>query len=150
MPPSLPQPPPLPPEDINPYQPPASNVLPEVPVIDPRLYPGIKRLAFLASVFLISLTSQICASYTTQPWATSLMYLSIVPVCSRLRNIGWHPAWCLLSFVPLLSLIVTIPCFVLPTGYRHHRRLDTAAKVGFAICLLFVLFLITLLVTTFT
>lgn len=149
MPPSLPQPPPHPSDDHNPYQAPAANVLPARPFIDPQLYPGIRRLAFLGSFFLIALTSQICASYTTQPWATSIMYIGIVPVSSRLRNIGWHPAWCLLSLVPLVSLVVTIPCFVLPSGYRHNHQLDTAAKIGFALCLIFILFLITLLISAF-
>jgi hypothetical protein len=129
------------PDDINPYQPPSANLIPDRPLLDPQDYPGIRRLAFLASVLLIYFVSLLIASYIRLPWGRFGLFLNIIPVYFRLRNIGAHPFWCILSPVPLITLLVTIPCFVLPSGFRHHRQLDIPAKVFSVLSLLFVLWL---------
>ncbi|WP_395739883.1 hypothetical protein [Prosthecobacter sp.] len=142
MPPSLPQPPPPPPE-FNPYQPPTTDVSPPRPDIDFRSYPGIGRLYFFAVLFLIGMAgASITRRFDSVLLGRCAMAFALPPTVLRLRNIGLSSWWCLLELVPILNLVVNIPCLVLPAGYRSHRRLDLAAKITGILCVLYTLYMI--------
>jgi len=116
---------------VNPYTPPMAHI--SAPSALPlRRYGGIGRLLFLvgfvAAVFLGGLIGSVLQFY-----GAALNFLMtaliLIPACFRFKNIGRHPAWCALLFVPLLGLFITFPCFVFPAGYQDHRKLDLPAKI---------------------
>ena len=125
----------------NPYSPPRADSLPSdsTQIVE---YEGIGRLAFVGAAFGILLVGALFSALT--PIAGFLVGLVImIPASSRLKNIGRNPAWCLLLLVPLLGLFVTVPCFLLPSGYQQHRKLDLAGKIvaGIFVALLVLVFI---------
>ena len=50
------------------------------------------------------------------------------PVSQRLKNIGRDESLSFLVIIPVLQLLVLIPCFLFPQGYEQHRKLDWIAK----------------------
>ena len=128
----------------NPYTPPRTNIplSDSTPVVK---YEGIGRLAFVGAAFAILLVGSLFSAIANGSSIGGILagLVMMIPASSRLKNIGRNPAWCLLLLVPLLGLFVTIPCFLLPPGYQHHRRLDLAAKiiVGIFVALLVLVFI---------
>jgi hypothetical protein len=121
------------PGQFNPYQPPRTSVEPvmmqENLVSTP--FGGIGRLGFLASFVCIACVGGLLSAVTQGgPIATFLTAgVLLIPVSSRLTNIGRNPAWCFLMLIPLLGLFISLPCFFLPEGYEKHRKLDLPAKI---------------------
>lgn len=110
---------------INPYAAPASAIgKSSIPEEVPELG-GINRLTFI----LIGIAIWVGAVFL----GPNAMFLSgfvmMLPAISRLKNIGTHPAWCLLLPVPLLGLFITVRCMMLPAGFDLHRKLDLPAKL---------------------
>jgi uncharacterized membrane protein YhaH (DUF805 family) len=61
--------------------------------------------------------------------------VSIWLAVQRNRNIGWHGAFVLFSFVPLLNIWYSFALLAYPSGYARHRRFDTVTKVLLGICI---------------
>lgn len=123
----------LPPMDavMNPYSPPMAHIA--APVATPlRHYGGIGRLLFLvgfvAAVILGGLIGSTLRLGEREAYYL-MLGLILIPACFRFKNIGRPPFWCLLLFVPVLGVFVMLPCFALPEGYQHHRKLDLWAKL---------------------
>lgn len=112
-------------EVINPYAAPASAVgASSIPEEVPDLG-GINRLTFILIVIAIWVGAVFLG-----PNAVLLSgFVMMLPAISRLKNIGTHPAWCLLLPVPLLGLFITVRCMMLPAGFDLHRKLDLPAKL---------------------
>lgn len=47
---------------------------------------------------------------------------------ARIANIGFSGWWGFLCLVPVLGALVPPLCLVLPPGYRHHKKMDRAAR----------------------
>jgi hypothetical protein len=92
---------------------------------------GIGRIGFGVAAFATLLVGSYLAAITA-PFSVAGIFVGLtlmIPVRSRLRNIGYNPNWCFLSLIPVASLVVTIACLQLPPGYKHDRKFDLAAKI---------------------
>ena len=63
---------------------------------------------------------------------TSVVLLLVLNA-ARLRNIGVSGWWTLVGLFPPVTILLVLPCLILPEGYRRHRRLDLTAKTVLAI-----------------
>jgi hypothetical protein len=121
----------FPPPPPNPYAPPQSQVMKEPLAPVDLEYEGISRIGFVCSyvaIIILAVSISSVGGYAGA-WSLILLLLMMLPVSSRLKNLGRNPAWCVLLLVPGVNLFVIVPCLLLPPGYQYHRRLDTAAKV---------------------
>ncbi|WP_395753816.1 DUF4339 domain-containing protein [Prosthecobacter sp.] len=126
-----------PPADFNPYQAPQANIVVERADAAPQSYPGIGRAMYFLLAILINVAAAVMQAASKSIGVGIFVGLfALVPLQSRLKNIGRHPAWCLLGIVPLVSLFVTIPALLLPAGYQQHRTLDIPAKIIASLCML--------------
>ena len=102
-------------------------------------YGGIGRLAYFLGVCGVAV---LCALINTaigildQGESLGLPHtymlgqvLVLILVAARLQNTGASGWWSLITLVPLLGLVITIPCFVYPEGYKDTRKLDTAGRI---------------------
>jgi uncharacterized membrane protein YhaH (DUF805 family) len=92
---------------------------------------GIGRLGFLIWIIGIAVLVGILKEDSWGSGFTALLSIGLVliPASLRLRNIGRNPRLCFLLLVPIIGLLVTIPCLVLPADYQKHRKLDLPAKI---------------------
>lgn len=119
----------------DPYSPPAAASAPPIRS-GPAKAPGIHRLAFVAWFFVIIVFGAFLNVITDSALGGIVAgLLLLVPASKRLANIGRHPMWCLLLLVPVIGLIVSLPCLILPESYQYHRKLDLAAKIWLGIIL---------------
>lgn len=122
----------LTPPSPNPYAPPQSQVTvgEANPPANPE-YDGIGRLGFVIAYALIVMVGGSLSTGTGMQGPIMLLsaLLMLLPVSSRLKNIGRNSAWCVLLFVPIINLFVIVPCLLLPPGHQQHRKLDLAAKI---------------------
>lgn len=108
---------------------------------------GIGRLAYIASLLGILIMANVLARILQNADVAFIVgLLTLVPTSLRLKNIGWHPAWCFVSLIPFVSLFVTIPCFLFPANYEKHGKIDSAAKAFLVGVSLLVLIMIVILV----
>lgn len=47
----------------------------------------------------------------------------------RYRNIGYHPAWALLVFIPLVNLVISLQWIALPPGFAQTKQWDLPMKI---------------------
>ncbi|HYF34057.1 MAG TPA: hypothetical protein VD994_02115 [Prosthecobacter sp.] len=115
----------------NPHAPPRSQVVVENLRLDIQVYEGIGRPGFIITYALIIFVGSSLSSGTGMPGPIMLLtaLLMLLPVSSRLKNIGRNSAWCVLLFVPIINLFVIVPCLLLPPGYQDSRKLDLPAKI---------------------
>lgn len=132
---------------------------PEAPALE-RHYGGIRRLSFIGIIigvylafFLLSLGSGLALAGVFFTGDEGLLHygalfllllvllfvLTVILVYQRFKNIGRNPWWCLLMLVPVLNLLVVVPCLVLQEGYADTKKLDTGGKVIACIILGFVI-----------
>jgi len=149
----------------NPYQPPATESSAARPPQENSAvkWPGIGRPGFtllLTAALLVAVPLQVAFMFRSP----TLGWISQIPVAlvlvPRLWNIGF-PGWLALvavlvteslaAVLPdtaarpvifLTSLLLVLPCLVLPPGYRTHRTLDRPAHVMATLALLFVALLL--------
>ena len=101
-----------------------------------KQYGGIGRLAFFLSFLGVALligVIEVSVARSGRPAGIPIYgFVSLLPftaIIYRLKNIGQSPWWSLLCFVPLVNLVVVLPCFVLPRGYEDTKVLDTVGKL---------------------
>lgn len=108
----------------NPYAAPSSSTAPRRrSTTAAKTYPGIHRLPYFGLSLLFNALSLI-------PIAGIIigliggMYIAV----QRLKNVGYHPLFCLFLFVPIANLWISFICIGAPEGYADHKTLDTAGK----------------------
>jgi uncharacterized membrane protein YhaH (DUF805 family) len=99
--------------------------------------PGIGRTAFAVRFLFLLIVCGALNALTGTAIIGSFLFviLLLFPAMKRLGNIGRNPWWALLLLIPLVGLLVIIPCLVLPESYEHHKQLDQKAKVWIGIIL---------------
>ena len=116
----------------------------EAAVATQREYGGIGRLVYLG-IFLGLVVARIIVGvamassgggprYGQIDDASVIVFLIFavlitIPMYFRIKNIGWHPLLCLLGLIPIVALVVSIPCLLCPRGYADTKKLDVIAKV---------------------
>ena len=123
----------------NPYQSPETSSQSEAdPVQVPENMPGIGRAVFWGFVIVWRVTETLIVVALAESGISPVsaivvtvgfLGVALIPVYYRLKNLGSNPMWCLLSFVPLINLLLFIRCMIFPTGYVLTKQLDTAAKL---------------------
>jgi serine/threonine protein kinase len=114
--------------------------------MDPPTFPGIRRrtygLAFLGLIFTAIIRDRLGEASAV---GNVLMLVGLITATyKRLENIGRNPFWSLVliwvmlpwsfwkfGFLILLplSLWIFVICFMFPTGYQSHQKLDGKAKI---------------------
>ncbi|MBN2285886.1 MAG: DUF805 domain-containing protein [Tissierellales bacterium] len=126
-------------EEIN-----SGNTYATMPTKNIRHYSGVGRLFYFivifGSILVLGMLSPVSDEYDQVGLPIGIFVIHIVITALRLQNIGRSPALSLLLFVPILNLVVTVPCFFAPEGYADTKQLDTVGKV--IISLILALFLI--------
>lgn len=145
-----PEPPPLPErsseeDDDNPYRPPLAETTPGSP---PFRQPGIGRLVYVLLFALVTLAQALVIEHYQLKlesfWDRLIVVSFLLPIIAfRLKNIGFHPLNCLIALVPLLNVIVLLPCLFCQAGYATSRKLDKPGRI--AMVVFFVLFVIAVL-----
>jgi Ca2+/Na+ antiporter len=67
-------------------------------------------------------------SFTVCAWIF-LGILAVFGVLPRAINMRMHPAKFLLTFVPIVNLILLLRCLIYPEGYEPSRRVDKTGKI---------------------
>lgn len=62
-------------------------------------------------------------------WPVSVTIFFVILAALRLNNIGKSGWWALLVFIPLISLVVVVPCLMAPEGYADTKKLDLPGKI---------------------
>ncbi|MBB5040083.1 GYF domain-containing protein [Prosthecobacter dejongeii] len=136
-----PEPPPLPEraleDEKNPYRPPlAETLLNPAPV----KHSGIgRRLYLLLFMLLTGGLGYLIDRYQFKP-ESMLDHLVVVSfflpiIALRLKNIGFHPWSCLIAAVPLVSMIILLPCLFCQAGYATSRKLDKPGRIAMVVFL---------------
>ncbi len=136
-----PEPPPLPERSLedeeNPYRPPLADTS-----VTPALvrHPGIGRRVYLLLFMLLTGgLGYLVERYQFKPQSV-LDHLIVVSfflpiIALRLRNIGFHPWSCLIAAVPLVSMIILLPCLFCQAGYATSRKLDRPGRIAMVVFL---------------
>jgi hypothetical protein len=103
-------------------------------------------LTFLTAFFGVAIAGAYLAKWLPR-YATALTLLLtaaalVLLVALRIKNIGRDPGLCLTLIIPIFGLLVFLPCFVLPSGYEQHRKLDRSAKIAWGVILAVTVFLL--------
>lgn len=120
----------------DPYTPPGSDIGTPPPS---RQYEGVTRLPYFGAVIGVAMLNAVAAAIVGSQQqvgfvVSALLFgLGLWAASLRLRNIGASPWWALGLVVPALNIAVGVVCLALPTGFRDHRKLDTAAKIVIAL-----------------
>lgn len=120
----------------NPYATPLSAPA-ESTYMDIESYDGIGRLNYFLKSLLYTLLGigLIAIGATIQSWilmiiaGIALLIVLIRISDQRIQNIGASGWWLLLMIVPLAGSLLQIALLACPTGYAHHKKLDTAGIV---------------------
>lgn len=104
------------------------------PVFSVIHFPGIGRLLFFVLFISVNIIGFALLFVTTKEGDRSFMGVLMIvavfaPVIYRLKNIGRNTTWSLLILVPIINLIVILPCLILPEGYDFTKKLDKASKI---------------------
>ena len=115
------------------------------PVSFEKEYEGIGRLAYFGANMLLLVVS-VVMGYMFKGLPSGavvllmLMIMGMYLTARRMKNIGWHQAWCLTDLFPLVGAFVSVAATACPPGYAVHHKLDAPGKV--VVVLFVVLFVI--------
>jgi hypothetical protein len=73
------------------------------------------------------------------PIAMIFLFLSLLTVHHRLKNIGMSPSWSLTMFVPVVNFFMLAACLILPEGFAKTKKLDGAGRFLLGVLGLFLL-----------
>ena len=104
---------------------------------------GIGRLTFLLGlVALFLLARQLAELPYVSESSSRIVALTVadsllrVVLCwLRVKNIGRNPFWSLFAPIPVVCLVVILPCLYMPPGYGYKGRLNLTTKnvIGFTL-----------------
>ena len=134
---------------------------------NPIDYPGYGRLAFFG-LWIIAILS---ASFIAVLLAPSMAFTAgvdsqvdalgtvfgmigtAIAGFPRLRNLGYTKTssafQSFLFLVPVVALVVYIPCIAYPTGYKDHKTLDTPARIIRGILIALIIIIVALIAIAF-
>lgn len=117
-------------QSIDPYAAPRSGfAVPQV--AEPIYHTGMGRGIFVVLLFAVLVLPIAFAAVAAQGGITGIIILIgvtvllwLYPFAKRFENMGYHSAFCLLMFIPIVSMFVLLACLILPKGFSQNKRID--------------------------